>query len=181
MNFPWGLTDSFSQPPRHGREFHEIVYPFGPSKFDAERLTLPEMPEERMVGPRPSASGTRTGIGRRSGGPAAARLPGRRGFRLVESRRSDAEADPGFVDAKSGGITPVPPWFDEENGYRANSHDAALFDLDVDLGQRHNRIVEYPEKAEKLRALLKRIRDSGYSAPRLSKRGVEAGSSKSGD
>lgn len=76
-----------------------------------------------------------------------------------------------LVDAKSGGITKVPRWFDEENDYQSNANEAALFDLESDLGQRHNLIADYPETATKLRALLERIRQQGYSAPRLSRRG----------
>jgi arylsulfatase A len=75
-----------------------------------------------------------------------------------------------LVGAKSGAITKAPRWFDEENGYERNPNDAALFDLDSDLGQRHNLVTEYPERVTKLRALLERIRQQG-SAPRLLHRG----------
>jgi len=77
-----------------------------------------------------------------------------------------------LIDAKSGGITKVPRLIDEENGYEPNSNAAALFDLDSDLGQRHNLVTEYPERAAQMRAVLEQIRQQGFSAPRLSQRGL---------
>jgi arylsulfatase A len=42
-----------------------------------------------------------------------------------------------------------------------------LYDLAKDPGQRKNLAAEQPEAVAELRALLKKIRDQGYSAPRL--------------
>ena len=72
-----------------------------------------------------------------------------------------------LIDAKSGNISSVPEWFDEANDYEPNPHDAALYDLNLDIAQRKNLITENPEKAGELKELLNKIRDQGYSAPRL--------------
>lgn len=73
-----------------------------------------------------------------------------------------------LIDANSGQRTRVPEWFDEQYGYAPNPHEAALYDLDQDIAQRHNLILDFPEKAEELRALLREIIDRGNSSPRLS-------------
>ncbi len=62
-----------------------------------------------------------------------------------------------LVDAPSGAVSQVPAWFDEANGYAGQAKGPALYDLSVDLGQRDNRIADYPEKANEMRALLKEI------------------------
>ena len=74
-----------------------------------------------------------------------------------------------LIDAKSGNISSVPDWFDKENGYESNPYDAALYDLDRDISQRNNLIMDHPEKAAELRALLKKTIERGCSAPRLDK------------
>lgn len=43
-----------------------------------------------------------------------------------------------------------------------------LYNLRVDLGQRNNLAKHHPDRVTELQALLKKIRDQGHSAPRLS-------------
>ena len=44
-----------------------------------------------------------------------------------------------------------------------------LYNLREDIGQRNNLAEKQPEKVKELQALLNKIRDQGYSAPRLAK------------
>jgi arylsulfatase A len=66
-----------------------------------------------------------------------------------------------LIAAKTGAHSPVPAWFDRENGYAKNAHSGELYDLSVDLGQKNNLYVEKPEKVRELATLLKRIRAKG--------------------
>ncbi len=77
-----------------------------------------------------------------------------------------------LIDAKSGGVSKVPEWFDKENGYELNSYNEALYNLHEDIAQRKNLAAEYPEKVMELRALLQQIRKQGHSAPRLAGKGI---------
>lgn len=43
-----------------------------------------------------------------------------------------------------------------------------LYHLKDDIGQRYNLATQHPQRAESMQLLLKRMRDQGYSAPRLS-------------
>ncbi len=72
-----------------------------------------------------------------------------------------------LIDAKTGAHSRVPDWFTESEGYAANSHPAALYDLSSDLSQRRNLFAEHPQKVAELRTLLQHIRQQGHSAPRL--------------
>lgn len=72
-----------------------------------------------------------------------------------------------LIDAKSGGVSKVPEWFNKKNGYEPNSYNEALYNLHEDIAQRKNLAAEYPEKVTELRALLQQIRKQGHSAPRL--------------
>ena len=76
-----------------------------------------------------------------------------------------------LINAKSGGVTKVPEWFNEENGYELNLHNEALYNLHEDIAQRKNLAAEYPERVTELRALLQQIRKQGHSAPRLAGKG----------
>ena len=44
-----------------------------------------------------------------------------------------------------------------------------LYNLKTDLAQKHNVAAEQPERVAELKALLKKIREQGHSAPRLAK------------
>ncbi len=66
-----------------------------------------------------------------------------------------------LVAAKSGAITRVPPWFNQEYGYRPNDRPGELYDLAHDLAQRNNLHAAQPEKVAELEALLKEVRLRG--------------------
>jgi arylsulfatase A len=66
-----------------------------------------------------------------------------------------------LINAKSGAVTKVPPWFDQENNYPPNDGDVALYDLAKDLPQRHNLAAQHPEKVAQLQALLAKTRAAG--------------------
>jgi arylsulfatase A len=82
------------------------------------------------------------------------------------------EGDWLLVDTKSGYSRKKihEPW-EKKHGYKPEGdRKAHLFNMKDDVSQRYNIIDKYPEKAEQLRALLEKIREQGYSAPRLEKR-----------
>ncbi len=89
---------------------------------------------------------------------------------LVHNTRADHYAvrrgDWVLIDAPTGAITKVPPWFDEANGYRDDPRPAALYNLRDDLAQRQNRVDDHPELVEELRGLLDRIRAKGQRLDR---------------
>jgi arylsulfatase A len=66
-----------------------------------------------------------------------------------------------LIDAKTGGVSQVPTWFDEENGYLPHDQAGELYDLSNDLGQRRNLYGEHPEKVAELQAELARVRGKG--------------------
>lgn len=66
-----------------------------------------------------------------------------------------------FVDAKSGAVTRVPPWFDPQNGYKPNDQPGELYDLSKDIAQKNNLYASQPEKVKELKALLAEIRAKG--------------------
>ena len=58
--------------------------------------------------------------------------------------------------------------WEAKHGYmQDDSETGQLYHIKNDKGQRTNVISEHPEKAAQLKALLKRIREQGHSAPRL--------------
>lgn len=74
-----------------------------------------------------------------------------------------------LVDAKTGYVSGRNAQWEKKHGYAPDQQPAQLFNLKEDLGQRHNLIGKHPDKAAELRALLKKIREQGHSAPRLRK------------
>jgi len=64
-----------------------------------------------------------------------------------------------LVAAKSGGMRQAPAWFNEANGYEPNTEPGELYNLRVDLAEKHNLYREMPEKVAELSALLARIRN----------------------
>jgi arylsulfatase A len=66
-----------------------------------------------------------------------------------------------LIAAESGGISKVPAWFDEENGYTKSSQPGELYDLSQDLGQRHNLYAENSSKVAELQSLLQQLREKG--------------------
>lgn len=75
-----------------------------------------------------------------------------------------------LVDTKSGYSKRSSKSWEEKHGYpKDNTTKGQLFHIKKDLSQKHNLIAKHPEKAEYLRSLLQKIRQQGYSAPRLNK------------
>ena len=67
---------------------------------------------------------------------------------------------------------PPAAWMKKHEVPAYGNQKAGLYNLREDLGQRHNLAEKHPDKVTELRALLKKIRDQGHSAPRLSERGL---------
>ncbi|VGO18554.1 sulfatase-like hydrolase/transferase [Pontiella sulfatireligans] len=64
----------------------------------------------------------------------------------------------------------APSAWAQKHGYASpKSIQGELYNLKTDPGQRHNVSAEHPEKVKTLTALLKKIREQGFSAPRLMK------------
>lgn len=62
------------------------------------------------------------------------------------------------------------PAWEKRHGYPPNEKSPVeLYNLKTDLSQKHNVAAGQPERVAELKALLKKIRDQGYSAPRLLK------------
>jgi arylsulfatase A len=68
-----------------------------------------------------------------------------------------------LIQARTGGVSKVPDWFDTENGYSRNEQAGELYDLGTDLGQRHNRYRENPAKVMELQERLRAIRGEEVS------------------
>jgi arylsulfatase A len=68
-----------------------------------------------------------------------------------------------LIDDKSGGLSSVPSWFDEANGYSINTNPGELYNLKTDLSQKKNLYAEEPERVKELQALLKQLQDPKYS------------------
>ena len=66
-----------------------------------------------------------------------------------------------LIDAKSGAVSRVPPWFDQENGYKPHDQPGELFDLGNDLAQKKNLHATQPEKVKELKAVLAQVRAKG--------------------
>ncbi|MEX2382365.1 MAG: arylsulfatase [Opitutales bacterium] len=66
-----------------------------------------------------------------------------------------------LIAAESGGHSGVPEWFDEKRGYTEDEHPGELYDLSMDLEQKHNLYGENPEKVEELTAILEQIQAEG--------------------
>lgn len=66
-----------------------------------------------------------------------------------------------LIDARSGGVSAVPEWFNEANGYSKNSQPGELYNLREDIAQKKNLYSEQPEKVAELMALLNRLRSNG--------------------
>ncbi|MFO0936881.1 MAG: arylsulfatase [Gemmataceae bacterium] len=63
-----------------------------------------------------------------------------------------------LIDAKTGGITGVPKWYDESQGYKANESQGELYNLKDDLAEKNNLYDAKPEKVAELKAMLEAIR-----------------------
>ena len=75
-----------------------------------------------------------------------------------------------LVDGKSGYISKRNLKWEKKHNYPAEeSKEPKLFNFKNDPGQRKDLAAEHPEKVKELQALLKKIRDQGFSAPRLAR------------
>lgn len=63
-----------------------------------------------------------------------------------------------LIEAKSGAVSKVPPWFAEAEGHAPNPHPGELYDLRTDLGQKTNLYAKHPEKVAELEDLLRKVR-----------------------
>ena len=60
--------------------------------------------------------------------------------------------------------------WEEKRGYlEDDKSDVELYHFAKDIGQKHNVAAKHPERVASMRALLDRVRQQGYSAPRLDK------------
>ncbi|MEM9368222.1 MAG: arylsulfatase [Planctomycetota bacterium] len=66
-----------------------------------------------------------------------------------------------LIDAPSGYVSGVPDWFAEQEGFEKNPHQAALFDLSVDVGQRENLFAQETARVRELQDLLQQTRKAG--------------------
>ena len=75
-----------------------------------------------------------------------------------------------MVEAKSGHSSRArAEWFKKHGYPLPESKEPKLYNLKEDIGQRKDLASKHPEKVEAMRASLKKIREQGYSAPRLAK------------
>ncbi|MCC9606571.1 arylsulfatase [Blastopirellula sp. JC732] len=66
-----------------------------------------------------------------------------------------------LVAAKTGAHSKVPAWFDKERGYLEDDADGELYNLKLDVAQKHNLYADHPEKVKELTALMKRTQAKG--------------------
>lgn len=66
-----------------------------------------------------------------------------------------------LIANKTGAHSPVPAWFDKENGYTKNQGAGELYDLRADLAQKHNLFANEPATVKELTTLLESIRAKG--------------------
>lgn len=66
-----------------------------------------------------------------------------------------------LIQAKSGGGSKVPDWFQAAEGYAANNLPGELYNLRDDLAQKKNLHAELPEKVSELSERLAKIRSKG--------------------
>ncbi|MFU8848465.1 MAG: sulfatase family protein [Opitutales bacterium] len=75
-----------------------------------------------------------------------------------------------LIDAETGYLRKPPQsWNDKHNMPADDDAPVELYDLENDIAQKHNLAAKHPERVSALQALLKQIREQGYSAPRLAK------------
>ncbi len=63
-----------------------------------------------------------------------------------------------LIDAKTGAVSAVPPWFDKQEGYKAHTEAGELYHLKDDLAQKTNLFADKPEKVAELKKKLAEVR-----------------------
>lgn len=74
-----------------------------------------------------------------------------------------------LVAAKSGYHSGKYKEWEKKRAYEPQSKKPKLYNLKEDIGQRNDLAKKHPEKVKEMTALLAKIREQGYSAPRLAK------------
>ena len=75
-----------------------------------------------------------------------------------------------LIDAPTGYVSGANAGWEQRHHYKPDTGAAVeLYHLKIDIAQKHNVAAEHPERVAGLQALLKKIREQGYSAPRLAK------------
>ena len=74
-----------------------------------------------------------------------------------------------LVDGRSGyNSHPAPPeWNTKHHQPPDDNQPVELYNLKDDMGQRHNLAAKHPERIAELKALLRKLREQGHSAPRM--------------
>ena len=73
-----------------------------------------------------------------------------------------------LIDGRSGYVTQRNSAWEERHGYPPDDDSPVqLYNLKTDLAQKHNLAAAHPEVVAQLQALLRQLREQGYSAPRL--------------
>jgi arylsulfatase A len=84
------------------------------------------------------------------------------------NRYAVREGDWVLVDTKTGDERPVPAaWNKKHNQPPDDDAPSELYNLRQDPQQRRNLAAKHPERVQALQALLRTLREKGYSAPRL--------------
>lgn len=75
-----------------------------------------------------------------------------------------------LINAPSGYVSGANAGWEQRHHYAPDTDiTVELYNLKIDIAQKHNVAAEHPERVAELQALLKKIREQGYSAPRLAK------------
>ncbi len=64
-----------------------------------------------------------------------------------------------LINHKTGGVSQVPAWFDEQRGYSLNNSPVELYNLHDGITQHQNMADQHPEKIKHLQTLLQTLRD----------------------
>ncbi len=63
-----------------------------------------------------------------------------------------------LIDVKTGGVSAVPAWYDEAQGYKPHKEAGELYNLKDDLAQKTNLYADHPDRVADLRKKLATIR-----------------------
>ena len=83
-----------------------------------------------------------------------------------------------LINVKSGGVSAMPGWFAEANGYTPNPEPGELYNLREDPSQKTNLYAKMPDKVAELRAELSRIKADGGTAEGSGEAGKSAAKGK---